>query len=262
MLNWEDDVRFVLGGVTFQTVPPEEFMPREVPGEGEFAIFKSPALVEHYAALVTELRPQRVFELGISMGGSTVFFTELARPRRLVAIDLRPREDVIERIERLAADRGLSGALRTVGEVDQADRPRLAQIIEEEFDGSSLDLVVDDCSHMYEPTRASFNELFPRLRPGGVYVIEDWAWAHNPLDSDHPEGWLPDEVPLTRLLFEIGLAIPSVPGLIKEISIDGEAAVITRGDAEVDPSDFDISACSSPRGQALLAPTILSSTET
>jgi hypothetical protein len=62
----------------------------------------------------------------------------------------------------------------------------------EQFDGGPLDLVVDDCSHLYEPTRASFNELFPRLRPGGAYVIEDWVWAHTPLDSEHPEGLLPN----------------------------------------------------------------------
>ena len=33
--------------------------------------------------------------------------------------------------------------------------------MEENFSGEDLDLVIDDCSHLYEETRASFNELFP-----------------------------------------------------------------------------------------------------
>jgi predicted O-methyltransferase YrrM len=254
MLSWADDEHFVVGETRFEALLPEAFMHSAHPREGEFPIFKPRSLIERYAALIAELGPQHVFELGISMGGSTVFFTELARPRRLVAIDRKPLERVMDRVERYAADKGLSGVVRTFGEVDQADRRTLAQIVEEEFVGASLDLVVDDCSHLYEPTRASFNELFPRLRPGGVYVIEDWVWAHTPLDSEYPEGLLPDRVPLTRLLFEIELAIPAVPGLITEISIDAEAAVIRRGGAQVDPSAFEISACSNPRGKALLAP--------
>ena len=64
----------------------------------------------------------------------------------------------------------------------------------------------------------------------------------------------PDQVPLTRLLFEIALAVVGMPGLIAEISIEPEAAWITRGEATVDPTGFDISACSNPRGRALLAP--------
>ncbi len=28
------------------------------------------------------------------------------------------------------------------------------------------------------PTRTSFEVLFPRLRPGGLFVIEDWNWQH------------------------------------------------------------------------------------
>ena len=41
-----------------------------------------------------------------------------------------------------------------------------------------IDLVVDDASHLYEQTKATFAMLFPLVRPGGNYVIEDWSWAH------------------------------------------------------------------------------------
>jgi SAM-dependent methyltransferase len=220
--------------------------------EGEFFIFKPRALLEHYAGLIEELQPQHILELGIFAGGSTLFFAELARPRRIAAIDIASLTNVRDRLHDHAADLGFGGVVRTFGEVDQANRTALAGIVEESFDGGELDLVVDDCSHKYEPTRASFNELFPRLRPGGAYVIEDWRWAH--LGPEHPEGLFPGEVPLTRLLFEIVLAIPGVPGLVTEISVGPEAAVIRRGDARIEPSTFDISASADRLGQARLAP--------
>jgi hypothetical protein len=40
-----------------------------------------------------------------------------------------------------------------------------------------MNLVVDDASHTYEDTKASFETLFPLLQPGGIYAIEDWSWA-------------------------------------------------------------------------------------
>jgi SAM-dependent methyltransferase len=204
--------------------------------------------------LIGELRPQHIFEFGSFGGGSALFFAELARPRRLVTIDRLPLPQVRRRVERYAASRGFGDVVRTFGEVDQADRQRLAQIVEEEFDGSALDLVVDDCSHLYAATRASFNELFPRLRPGGAYVIEDWRWAHTPVGEQPLEGLFPDQVPLTRLLFEIVLALPGIPDLITEISVQRELILVKRGDAKVDSGTFDVSASSNPRGQALLAP--------
>jgi demethylmacrocin O-methyltransferase len=36
-----------------------------------------------------------------------------------------------------------------------------------------LDIVIDDGSHMNEHTIASFKYLFPSLREGGIYVVED-----------------------------------------------------------------------------------------
>jgi SAM-dependent methyltransferase len=255
-LTWGDGDRFVLDETTFQAMPPDalaEGTHLEL-GEGVFFIFKPRSLVERHVVLVDELQPQHIFELGFFSGGSTLFLAQLARPQRLVAIDRQLPSLAMSRVESCAARRGLVNVVRTFGKVNQADRKRLAQIAEEEFAGAALDLVVDDCSHLYEATRASFNELFPRLRPGGAYVIEDWRWAHTPLGEKPLEGWFPDQVPLTRLLFEIVLALPGMPGLIREISIEKELALVRRGDAEIDPGSFDISSCSNPRGQALLAP--------
>jgi SAM-dependent methyltransferase len=251
MLTWKGHDRFVLGETTFRTMAPDATRPAM--GDGEFFIFKPRGLVEFYAAAVKELEPRRIFELGTFEGGSTLFFAELARPRRIVAIDREPVKQDRARLDSHAASRGLADVVRTFGEVDQANRKALAQIADEQFDGMALDLVVDDCSHMYEPTRASFNELFPRLRPGGVYVIEDWRWAHTAVGEEPLEGMFPAEEPLTRLLVEIVLAIPGMPDLVSELSVQKRFAVVRRGEAEVDPAAFDISACSNPRGRALLA---------
>jgi len=102
---------------------------------------------------------------------------------------------------------------------------------------------------MYDATRASFNELFPRLRPGGVYMIEDWPWAHT---EPFTEMWA-DRVPLTRLVLELVIALPSVRGLVSEIRIDRRWVLVTRGDASVDPDGFEISDCQDQTGRGLLA---------
>jgi hypothetical protein len=169
-----------------------------------------------------------------------------------VAIDQAPGE--WPELRRLVAERGFEDSARLYGNFEQSDRGRLAKIFEENFGDQQLDLVVDDCSHLYEQTRQSFNELFPRLRPGGVYVIEDWRWAHPALDAEDQEGLWPEQMPLTRLVFELVLALPSVEGLIDEIRIDQTSVALWRGEAKVDPAGFEISACSNPRGRKLLAP--------
>jgi hypothetical protein len=55
-------------------------------------------------------------------------------------------------------------------------------------------------------------------------------------------------------LFEIVLAIPGVSGLIADISIDADAALIERGEARVDPATSDVSKCATATGRGLLAP--------
>jgi hypothetical protein len=52
------------------------------------------------------------------------------------------------------------------------------RIIDQAIQDSALDLVVDDASHLLAPSTATFEMLFPRLRPGGLFLLEDWSEAH------------------------------------------------------------------------------------
>ncbi|MDQ2676330.1 MAG: hypothetical protein M3Y34_05925, partial [Actinomycetota bacterium] len=82
--------------------------------------------------------------------------------------------------------------------------------------------------------------------------IEDWRWAHPPLDDENPEGMWPGETPLTRLLFEIVLSISSLPGLVADLKVDFRTVEMTRGNRAVDPSTFDVSRSFNSRGRNLL----------
>ena len=92
-LTWQNEDRCEVGETVFQTLPDDLLDGRgsHVSMEGaDFWLFKERPLVERYVALVEELRPRQIFELGIFQGGSTAFLYELARPAALVAIDQRP----------------------------------------------------------------------------------------------------------------------------------------------------------------------------
>jgi hypothetical protein len=56
-------------------------------------------------------------------------------------------------------------------EGDQASRPSLNRLIDDA--GSTFDVIVDDGGHTMEQQQVSLAFLFPHLRPGGVYLLED-----------------------------------------------------------------------------------------
>jgi hypothetical protein len=80
-----------------------------------------------------------------------------------------------------------------------------------------VDLVVDDASHTYEATKTSFEILFPLLRPGGIYIIEDWSWAHHP-NYQSQDATFSNRRALSNLLFEQIMVLGST-ALISEIRV-------------------------------------------
>jgi len=66
----------------------------------------------------------------------------------------------------------------------QVDIPFLDSLLEKT---GPLDLIIDDGSHLNEHVIASFEYLFPKLKDGGLYVVEDTQtsyWKHYGGDSD------------------------------------------------------------------------------
>jgi len=75
--------------------------------------------------------------------------------------------------------------------------------------------------------------LFPLLRPGGLYIIEDWAWGHCPkyIAPDHP--WAGEE-PLTRLVVELIEAAGTSSQLIWSIVMYRVFVVVEHGPQQLD----------------------------
>jgi predicted O-methyltransferase YrrM len=222
-------------------------------------IRKPPDLVERYVEICRDFRHAAMVELGIAAGGSTALIGLLAEPSKLVACEL---DDVpVAALTEFIDAHGLSNVLRPFYGVNQADRERLTDILDAEFGGEPLDLVIDDASHLYAETLASFEVLFPRLREGGLFVIEDWTVDHAGAkwvmavmsDRDSPE-FAERERRLTETLvkkeqsiarkqlhhlaIDLLQACVDSSDAVRDVTIDKHWILVRRGPANLDPSTF------------------------
>jgi predicted O-methyltransferase YrrM len=235
---------FIWGG---EVATPEGFLP----------VAKDREQIDRYLRLGEGLHPQVIVELGVQRGGSTALLHALYQPRRLVAIELErePPPALSGYIARL----GLEEVVKPHYGVDQADRDAVASIMAAELGGEPIDLVIDDASHLLEPSRVSFETLFPLVRPGGLYVIEDWnadhivadGFAAIAADADQPghadlvaalrRAHAAEPVPhvrLIRLALELVLARASSRDVIREVTVMNNWVVVRRGDEPIDPASF------------------------
>ena len=194
-----------------------------------FLFYKSRYLIEKYRDLFVPLFEQNykldnIFELGLWESGSLAFWLEIFNPKKHVGVDLKT-ESKNPYLEQYIAQRQLGDRLKTYWNTDQSDTKRLQEIVCQEYN-EPLDLVVDDASHLYEQTKISFECLFPLLRPGGLYIIEDWAWFHW---KNYDIDYFKNRIPLTRLVFELCEIVGSTSNLIDEITIHRGFIVIKRG---------------------------------
>jgi hypothetical protein len=200
-------------------------------GEQCFVFFKTKYLVDQFARFFGSLagfHANNVFEVGLFDGGSMAFWFECFKPEKHVGIDINQRSDS-DYFSRYVTFRKLENRLKTYWGTDQGDKRAVRKVIQREFSGP-VDLVLDDGSHMYGLTKATFEAAFPLLRPGGLYVIEDWAWAHwkEFQGAEHP--WA-KETPLTKLIVELMEAAGTSSEVVAGLNVYQGFVVVERGGA-------------------------------
>ncbi len=242
MVVWDGN-RTTINGVTFQySLFTDAHSDHE-----RFIIWKTPAMIDRLADLIDRIRPERILELGVAQGGSAALMNELASPLRLVTLDRRDRHEAPPALDAYIDERDLTDRLRPVYGIDQADAVALTRLLDSEFGDHPLDLVIDDASHQLAETRASFNIVFPRLRAGGLYMIEDWTWGHRNVQPSNDReaeiaarSFWPSGPPLSVIAFELLMAFASNDGLISRIEVDEATIHVWRGDAPLSAGPFDL----------------------
>lgn len=247
-LNWANDNTLLFDDIRVELcVPPELYERQSQPGH--FILGKSKFMIDEMMEVIGQTQVRNIVDIGVYKGGSVVLFNELFRPSHLLAIDFNPNTPS-PLIDYVGSNRRSEHITIAPG-VNQADKIRLMQLKNMVFGDDKIDLVVDDASHFFFETRESFRVLFPQLRPGGIYIIEDWGWAHwqgENWQRDQGGDYFRNKPPLTNLLIELMLVAATSPNIVRKITLNGTVAYIERGDQELE-EDFEISAHYQNRGR-------------
>lgn len=234
-LKW-DGAKAYLGDILFRVERDNSLWDG---GDEYLRLWKDQKLVSQYEQFFAErpnFKAERLFEIGMFDGGSVLFWHDFFGPSKHVAIDIAkpPNNPYLAKCLR---EGGRDKRVRTFWSTDQADAPRLRQLARDEL-GGPIDVVIDDASHLYGFTKRSFETLFPQLRPGGLYIIEDWAWAHWP---DQWPVFSGEATPLTQIVFDLVEAVGTSRDWISRVTVFQGFTVIERGPAAVaDRADWTL----------------------
>ncbi len=221
IVEWESATEFSVNGYRF-TLDYQHGGSKVRSEDHRFLMMKGLSFLKHYTSLDPSAC-RRVLELGVYQGGSFVFMDQLLKPEKLSAVELNATP--IPALDAYVARSG--GRCRVHYGTSQDDTEALSRIVREDF-GGALDLVVDDASHWYKQTRTSFETLFPMVRPGGLYIIEDWSWSFQD-DFQRPDhDWIAIESPANLV---VDLMEEMVRGhLIQDIRIFPDLLIVQRND--------------------------------
>lgn len=114
-----------------------------------------------------------LLELGVHSGESLKVWASYFPRGTIIGIDIAENKPDFSGYPNIVFEHG-----------DQADPDRLKEILLSHAP-NGLDIIVDDASHTGHKSAASYAILFPHLKRGGLYIIEDWGTGYF---DDWPDG--------------------------------------------------------------------------
>ena len=221
-ITWISDSEFECDGLRYRLATSNILAQKS--DNRVFFLCKDRSFVEWYASR-PHPRPRRILEFGVLQGGSTLFLASLFDVDKLVAIE---KDSPLAVLDEVLRRRRLRDRVVVHYNTQQEDRDRVHAIIREDFGDEPPDLIVDDASHFYAETRASFETAFPWLAPSGSYIIEDWGWAHWDGSFQSDAYFLAQSEPLSRLVFELTMCCASHPYLIESVTTFPSMAIVKK----------------------------------
>jgi cephalosporin hydroxylase len=261
-VDWQSETTFVVDGLEF-CGDLKSYTERTTPER--VAILKDSRLLRQYLDFLAPHRIENLLELGIWQGGSPLFYGLATDVKRVVALDIISKDPATDQpdmapllrlahrnpaIDEVIFAHNLGEKVRLHFGTSQADSAAVTAIIDSEFDGAPIDLVIDDASHHYDLSRKSFEIIFPRLREGGLYIIEDWQWAHMDAVEYQSGAKFGDRPALTNFIFELLIAYGSHPDLFWNIVVRDWFIALQKGSKQL-PSDFTLDGVLRMRGKSL-----------
>lgn len=207
-IEWLNERELVVDGVRFRCALDDYSLESNAE---RLVLLKDREGLEAYEHAFAGLAPKNVLEFGIFQGGSLALFSLWLELDKLVGIDMAPP---VAGFEEFCRAHEVGKRIRSYYGVSQTDRARIEEIVRSEFGATPLDAVIDDASHLYATTRQAFEIAFPLLRPGGVYVIEDWGWAHWPGSP-----FFMRETALSMLVMELLMLCAARSDLVAEVRV-------------------------------------------
>jgi predicted O-methyltransferase YrrM len=175
--KWPVDLQAVDAAIAPSGVPSADYRehgqrPRGMRVSQWLSVYGSDKVSTHnygsfYDDLFQRLRPQALLEIGVYRGASLRAWQAAGVPN-VMGVD----KDVTQ---------SRSGPAVLYGTMPD-DARTIARLV------PALDLIIDDGSHLYPDYVATADALLQRLRPGGVYVIED-IQTQDSVDKLRRDGW-------------------------------------------------------------------------
>jgi predicted O-methyltransferase YrrM len=137
-----------------------------------FHSFRGMSYLDVYAIYFGPLRHKSlsILEIGVREGASLILWHEYFPWAQIYGIDIDPA----------CARAPLLSDRMHIAIGDQGDPVFMAGC----FPNIEFDIVIDDGSHINRLTLAAFKSLWPRLKPGGLYCIEDLRCSYERLQSE------------------------------------------------------------------------------
>lgn len=129
--------------------------------------------LRHLERFVESMRynPIKILEIGVGGGESIQTWLEYFEQAKVFGVDIVSNTNDWNTPGKFIPD---VGSRYTFACGNQADEKFWSKFIE--VVGSKWDLIIDDGSHASKDTAVSFGSLWPEVKSGGAYVIEDLAY--------------------------------------------------------------------------------------